>query len=54
MRTEHLRLDVSCRDGAGTSRTEPKEMGAGGPQLVAAVVGARGYGRNELRPSRFR
>ena len=28
--------------GAGTSRTEPKEMGAGGPQRVAAWDGARG------------
>ena len=28
--------------GAGTSRTEPKGMGAGGPQRVAAWDGARG------------
>ena len=39
---ERLRSDVPRRGGAGTSRTEPKEMGAGGPQRVAAWDGARG------------
>ena len=39
--------DVSVRTpraggGAGTSRTEPKEMEAGGPQRVAAWVDAQG------------
>ena len=40
--TEHLRSDVPRRGGAGTLRTEPKEMGAGGPQRVAAWDGAQG------------
>ena len=31
--------------GAGTSRTEPKEMEAGGPQRVAAWVDAQGGAR---------
>ena len=39
---ERLRSDVPRRPGAGTSRTEPKEMGAGGPQRVAAWDGAQG------------
>ena len=40
--TERLRSDVPRRGGAGTSRTEPKEMEAGGPQRVAAWVDAQG------------
>ena len=39
--------------GAGTSRTEPKEMEAGGPQRVAAWVDAQGGGRDGARPSRL-
>ena len=37
--------------GAGTSRTEPKEMEAGGPQRVAAWVDAQGGGRTRRSAS---
>ena len=50
---ERLRSNVPRRGGAGTSRTEPKEMGAGGPQRVAAWVDAQGGGRDGARPSRL-
>ncbi len=49
--TEHLRSDATRRGGAGTSRTEPKVMEAGGPQRVAAWDGARRIGRDGARPS---